>query len=126
MNRKDLAQVGLKWDPFANEVPLESVYVSPIVESFYWRVEHSLVRDGGYAWIRGDSGNGKSTALRVVEDRLRRVADVAIGSLQRPSSGVADPPTAAARVTKESPCSRELTGAALLVGAERPVPSSST
>ncbi len=23
MNRKDLAQVGLKWDPFANEIPLE-------------------------------------------------------------------------------------------------------
>lgn len=90
MNRKDLAQVGLKWDPFANEVPLESVYVSPSVESFYWRVEHSLLREGGYAWIRGDSGNGKSTALRVVEDRARRVADVVIGSLQRPSSGVAD------------------------------------
>jgi general secretion pathway protein A len=90
VNRKDLAQVGLKWDPFANEVPLEGVYVSPIVESFYWRVEHSLVREGGYSWIRGDSGNGKSTALRVVEDRLRRLADVSVGSLQRPSSGVAD------------------------------------
>jgi type II secretory pathway predicted ATPase ExeA len=90
VNRKDLAQVGLKWDPFANEVPLESIYVSQNVESFYWRVEHSLVREGGYAWIRGDSGNGKSTALRVVEDRLRRMADVNVGSLQRPSSGVAD------------------------------------
>lgn len=90
MNRKDLAQVGLKWDPFANEIPLEGVYVSPIVESYIWRAEHSLVREGGYSWIRGDSGNGKSTALRVVEDRLRRLADVVVGSLQRPSSGVSD------------------------------------
>lgn len=90
MNRKDLAQVGLKWDPFANEIPLEGVYVSPAIESYIWRVEHSLVREGGYSWIRGESGNGKSTALRVVEDRLRRLADVSVGSLQRPSSGVAD------------------------------------
>lgn len=90
MNRKDLAQVGLKWDPFANEIPLEGAYISPAVESFIWRVEHSLVRDGGYAWIRGESGNGKSTAQRVVEDRVRRMADVVVGSLQRPSSGVAD------------------------------------
>lgn len=90
MNRKDLAQVGLKWDPFANEIPMESIYVSPLIESFNWRVEHSLVREGGYAWIRGESGNGKSTALRVVEDRVRRMADVIVGSLQRPSSGVAD------------------------------------
>ena len=90
MNRKDLAQVGLKWDPFANEIPLESLFVSPLVESFIWRVEHSLVREGGYAWIRGDSGNGKSAAMRIVEDRLRRLPDVAVGSLQRPSSGVAD------------------------------------
>jgi len=90
VNRKDLAQVGLKWDPFANEIPLESIHISPLVESFVWRVEHSLVREGGYAWIRGESGNGKSTALRVVEDRVRRMADVVVGSLQRPSSGVAD------------------------------------
>lgn len=90
MNRKDLSQMGLKWDPFATEIPLEGAYVSPLVESFVWRIEHSLVRDGGYAWIQGDSGNGKSTALRVVEDRLRRLADVNVGSLQRPSSGVAD------------------------------------
>jgi general secretion pathway protein A len=90
VNRKDLAQVGLKWDPFANEIPLEGVYVSPAVEAFCWRVEHSLVREGGYAWIRGESGYGKSTVLRIVEDRLRRLTDVSVGSLQRPSSGVAD------------------------------------
>lgn len=90
MNRKDLAQVGLKWDPFANEIPLEGAYVSPKIEAFTWRVEHSLVREGGFAWIQGVSGNGKSTASRIVEDRLHRVADVTVGSLERPSSGVAD------------------------------------
>lgn len=90
MNRKDLGSVGLKWDPFADEIPLEGIYVSPNVEAFNWRIEHSLVRQGGYAWIRGASGNGKSTGLRVVEDRLRHLADVNVGTLQRPSSGVAD------------------------------------
>ena len=90
MNRKDLGSVGLKWDPFTDEIPLEGVYVSPNIEAFIWRIEHSLVRQGGYAWIRGGSGNGKSTGLRVVEDRLRHLADVNVGTLQRPSSGVAD------------------------------------
>ena len=90
MNRKDLAQVALKWDPFANEIPLEGAHVSPRVEAFIWRIEHSLVPEGGYAWLRGEPGNGKSTGLRIVEDRIRRSADVVVGSLQRPSSGVAD------------------------------------
>jgi len=90
MNRKDLSELGLKWDPFAMEIPQEGVYISPMVEAFIWRIEHSLVREGGYAWIHGDSGNGKSTALRIVEERLLRLGDVNVGSLQRPSSGVAD------------------------------------
>jgi type II secretory pathway predicted ATPase ExeA len=90
MNRKDLSEVALKFDPFATELPQEGVYVSPIVEAFVWRIEHSLVREGGYAWIHGASGNGKSTALRITEDRLSRLGDVNVGSLQRPSSGVAD------------------------------------
>jgi general secretion pathway protein A len=90
MNRKHLGQIGLKWDPFATEIPLEGAYISPKIETFNWRIENSLIRDGGFAWIQGGSGSGKSTASRILEDRLRHVADVTVGSLERPSSGVAD------------------------------------
>jgi general secretion pathway protein A len=90
MNRKMLGQMGLKWDPFSPEFPLEGVYVSPRVEAYCWRVEHSLVREGGFTWILGASGNGKSTSARVVEDRLQRLPDVTVASLERPSNSVAD------------------------------------
>lgn len=90
MNRKQLAQVGLKWDPFATEIPNEALYVSPKVESFNWRFENTLVREGGFGRIKGESGTGKSSALRLLEDRLQRVADVTVAKLERPTSGVAD------------------------------------
>ena len=69
MNRKQLAQVGLKWDPFATELPIEAIYVSPKIESFQWRLENALIREGGFCGIKGDSGTGKSTALRLLEIR---------------------------------------------------------
>src|SRR5579862_8057935 len=90
MNRKLLGRVGLKWDPFVNEIPIEALYASPAIEAFTWRVENALVREGGFGRIRGPSGTGKSTALRLLEDRLRRVADVTVAKLERPTSGVAD------------------------------------
>jgi type II secretory pathway predicted ATPase ExeA len=85
-----LAQMGLKWDPFVTDLPVESLYVSPKVESFMWRLENALIREGGFARIKGETGTGKSSSLRLLEDRLRRVADVTVAKLERPSSGVAD------------------------------------
>lgn len=90
MNRKHLAQMGLKFDPFMTEIPNEALHVSQRIESFAWRFENSLVREGGFARIKGESGAGKSSALRLLEDRLQRVADVTVAKLERPTSGVAD------------------------------------
>lgn len=90
MNRKQLAQMSLKWDPFVTELPNEALYVSKSVESFVWRFENVLVREGGFARIKGESGTGKSSALRLLEDRLHHMADVTVAKLERPSSGVAD------------------------------------
>jgi general secretion pathway protein A len=90
MNRKQLGQVGLKWDPFVAEIPNEALYVSPKIEAFNWRCENALVREGGFARIKGESGAGKSSALRLLEDRLHRVADVTVAKLERPTSNVAD------------------------------------
>ena len=65
MNRKQLAKVGLKWDPFSTEIPNEALYVSPKIESFNWRLENSLIREGGFGRIKGESGAGKSSASAV-------------------------------------------------------------
>ncbi|HTP30335.1 MAG TPA: AAA family ATPase [Anaeromyxobacteraceae bacterium] len=63
-------------------------YLSEI-ESFAWRVEQ-LVQEGGFALISGESGTGKSVALRIVAERLATLRDVAVGVLQRPQSKSAD------------------------------------
>lgn len=90
MNPKLLALYGLKWHPFSTEVPLEAIYVPPRMDSFCWRIEHSLIREGGFAMIHGDPGTGKSVALRLLAERLSRLPDVTVGAIAHPQSNLAD------------------------------------
>ncbi len=90
MTKKLLALYGLKWNPFAVELPLEALLVSPPVELFCSRVEHSLIRDGGFALVTGDPGSGKSVVLRLLADRLARLSDLTVGVLAHPQSHLAD------------------------------------
>lgn len=90
MNQKLLALYGLKWNPFSPELPNEALLVNAKVESFCWRVENVLVREGGFALISGDPGSGKSVALRLVAERLARLHGLSVGVLSHPSSRIAD------------------------------------
>lgn len=90
MNKKLLALYGLKWNPFATDVPTEALYRSPAVETFCWRVEQSLIREGGFAMISGEPGTGKSVALRLLAERLRGLRDVSVGVISLPSGRLAD------------------------------------
>ena len=90
MNQKLLALYGLKWNPFTTELPTEAIYVPPRLESFCWRIEHAQIREGGFAMIHGDPGTGKSVALRLLADRLARLADVTVGAINHPQSNLAD------------------------------------
>jgi type II secretory pathway predicted ATPase ExeA len=90
MNGKKLLSLwGLKWNPFSPELPSEGLLVTAKVESFAWRVEQ-LVQEGGFALISGESGTGKSVALRIVAERLSALRDVVVGVLERPQSKNAD------------------------------------
>ncbi|MGH8268453.1 MAG: ExeA family protein [Steroidobacteraceae bacterium] len=89
MNKKLLSLYGLKWNPFAAEVPAEALYVSPRLDSFCWRVEQ-LVGEGGFALVSGIPGVGKSVTLRVLAERLAGLRDVQVGVLSRPQAGMAD------------------------------------
>lgn len=90
MNSKKLLSLwGLKWNPFSPELPSEGLLVTPKIESFAWRVEQ-LVQEGGFAMICGESGTGKSVALRIVAERLASVRDVVVGAIERPQSKSAD------------------------------------
>jgi type II secretory pathway predicted ATPase ExeA len=89
MNRKLLAQYGLKWNPFSPEVPVEGLTVSPALDSFCRRVDN-LAREGGFALAAGDPGSGKSAALRVLVDRLGKLQEVRVGILTRPQSRLHD------------------------------------
>lgn len=90
MNHKLLALYGLKFNPFSPDLPVEAIHVPPKLESFCWRVEHAQIRDGGFAMVHGDPGTGKSVALRLLADRLGRVADLVVGAITHPQSSLAD------------------------------------
>ena len=89
MNKKMLALYGLKWNPFAPDVPVEALQLTPRIDSFCWRVEQ-LAGEGGFALVTGAPGMGKSVTLRVLAERLAGLRDVQVGVLSRPQAGMAD------------------------------------
>jgi hypothetical protein len=88
-SKKLLALYGLKWNPFSPELPSEALLATPKIEHFAWRVEQ-LVQEGGFALVTGESGTGKSVALRIVAGRLSALRDVMVGVIERPQSKSAD------------------------------------
>ena len=90
MNTKKLLSLwGLKWNPFSPELPGDALLVTPRIEHFAWRVEQ-LVQEGGFALITGESGTGKSVALRILAGRLSALRDITVGVIERPQSKTAD------------------------------------
>ncbi len=89
MNNKMLALYGLKWNPFAVNVPTEALHVTPRLESFCWRVQQ-LAGDGGFALITGAPGCGKSATLRILSASLATQRDVTVGVISRPQASIAD------------------------------------
>lgn len=85
-----LAPYGLKFNPFATELPAEALYQSPKIADFFWRIENVLVREGGFAMITGDPGTGKSVVLRTLAERLERLPDLGVGVINHPQSNLAD------------------------------------
>ena len=89
MSKKHLALYGLKWNPFAPDVPVEALHVTPRTQSFCWRVEQ-LAAEGGFALITGAPGTGKSVTLRILAERLAAQRDVTVGVLSRPQASIHD------------------------------------
>ena len=90
MNKKLLQLYGLKFNPFSPEIPTEAVRVAPAVESFLWKLEQALAREGGFALITGEPGTGKSVTLRLVAERLSTQPELVVGVISRPQANAAD------------------------------------
>jgi len=90
MNREQLTHYGLKWNPFAADLPVEGLLATPAIESFCRKIERQLVRQGGFALVAGDHGNGKSVALRLLARRLGEAEGLAVAVLAHPSSSNGD------------------------------------
>ena len=83
MNKELLALYGMKFNPFIQEVPVEALHVYPKLKEFFWRIENSLIREGGFALVSGDPGSGKSVALRLLSEKLSTIRDINIGVITR-------------------------------------------
>jgi len=89
MNKKLLSLHNLKFNPFAQDLPTDALWVGPALESFCWRIEQQ-VGEGGFALVIGEPGSGKSASLRTLCARLSRLREVTVGILTRPQAGLAD------------------------------------
>lgn len=87
--KKLQALYGLKWNPFAEDLPAEALQTYPKFDFFCGRVE-DLVLDGGYAACMGDPGLGKSAILRMLSERLSLLPNVTVGEFTRPQASVTD------------------------------------
>ena len=90
MNRELLTFYGLKWNPFAPDLPVDSLMATAAVDSFCLRIERHLVRHGGFALIAGEPGTGKSIALRLLDHRLGRCDGLRVAAITHPSSRLSD------------------------------------
>ena len=90
MNKTLRALYGRKVNPFSPQLPTEALHITPAVEQFCWRIEHALIREGGFALIQGDPGTGKSAVLRLIDERLGKRPEVSVGASSHPSSNLAD------------------------------------
>jgi type II secretory pathway predicted ATPase ExeA len=84
------ALYGLKYNPFTPDVPIDAIHAYAGLESFCWRIEHTFIREGGFALISGDPGTGKSVALRLIADKLTVLRDVKVGVLTHSSARLSD------------------------------------
>jgi type II secretory pathway predicted ATPase ExeA len=73
VNNKMLALYGLKWNPFAPNVPTEALHVTRA-----WNpsagASQQLAGEGGFALVTGAPGCGKSAALRILSASLADTA----------------------------------------------------
>ena len=90
MNRETLSLFGLKWNPFAPDLPAGDLFTAPAVDSFCLRVENHLLGQGGFALVTGEPGTGKSAVLRQLALRLDKIEGLRIAALSHPSSRLAD------------------------------------
>jgi general secretion pathway protein A len=88
-NQKLLGLFSLKWNPFSPDLPNEALISNQRIDHFCWKIEN-LVMDGGYGLIVGESGLGKSVALRILSNRLNQLREVKVGTITRPQSGILD------------------------------------
>lgn len=80
---------GLSWNPFLPDIPISAFCLEEQVTQFCWNVEQ-LVLDGGFAFVTGDPGAGKSITLRVLQNRLSQIPDLSVRVLSRPQSRLRD------------------------------------
>ncbi len=84
-----LALYGLKYNPFLGPIPAEDLWVPPGVDVFCSRV-CMLFRHGGFAFIGGEPGLGKSTITRFLAHYLDTQGEVVVGVMERPQSSLSD------------------------------------
>ena len=90
MNRTLLPRFGIKYNPFAPDVPLAGLHRLPAVDAFCTYLGTHLVHNGGFALITGSPGSGKSVALRQINAHCTGLDTHAACALSHPTASLSN------------------------------------
>ncbi len=88
-NKQLLRFYGLKWYPFLSDIRVGSLWHTPQMDNFIYRLEN-MSMNGGFALINGEPGLGKSKTLQVLAHQFNKLDEVVVGVMERPQSSVGD------------------------------------
>lgn len=89
MRNKQLSIYGLKFNPFTHDIPTHALWINPQADNFCFGIEQQT-QHGGFSLVTGNPGLGKTSVMRILEQRLKIIPEINVAVATRPQASLGD------------------------------------
>ena len=89
MRNKQLSIYGLKFNPFTHDIPTHALWISPQAENYCFGIEQQT-QHGGFSLVTGNPGLGKTSVMRILKQRLKKIPEINVAVATRPQASLGD------------------------------------